>query len=176
MNPPHLRLFFALPCPPQPAAQIAFWRDSLGIKGQPVAPADLHVTLAFLGQQPQDRLPLLEQIAARLQAIRFQVQFDQLQLWHSGLLVLASSQPPEALLHLQRELQRHLLDAGLPVESRPFRPHLTLLRRSHAVACPVPAPFTWTADEWGLFASESGSVSPRYRLLKGWPLLPQNGA
>ncbi|MBF0673948.1 RNA 2',3'-cyclic phosphodiesterase [Pseudomonas sp.] len=171
MNSPHLRLFFALPCPPQLAAQIATWRESLGIEGQPVMPADLHVTLAFLGQQPLDKLPLLERMAAGLQIARFHLQLDQLQQWHSGLLVLTPSQPPEALLHLQRELQRHLLAAGLPVDARPFRPHLTLLRRGHTSVVPAEPCFAWTAEEWGLLASEPRSVSSRYRLLQAWPLL-----
>ncbi len=151
---------------------IVGWRDSLSLAGQPVMPADLHVTLAFLGQQPLDRLPVLEQIAAPLRATRFHLQLDQLQQWHSGLMVLTPSQAPEALLHLQAELQRHLLAAGLPVESRPFRPHLTVLRRALTVPLTVPPSFAWTAQKWGLFASEPGSAGPRYRLVKSWPLLP----
>ncbi|HBB77192.1 MAG TPA: RNA 2',3'-cyclic phosphodiesterase, partial [Pseudomonas sp.] len=47
-----LRLFFALPCPPEQAAAICSWRDRQALGGRPVALENLHLTLAFLGAQP----------------------------------------------------------------------------------------------------------------------------
>lgn len=45
-----LRLFFALPCPPPLAERIGRWRDDRPLPGRQVATANLHLTLAFLGQ------------------------------------------------------------------------------------------------------------------------------
>ena len=47
-----LRLFFALPCPPPLAERIGRWRDDRPLPGRQVATANLHLTLAFLGQVP----------------------------------------------------------------------------------------------------------------------------
>ena len=163
-----LRLFFGLACPPGQAREIAAWRDSLPIHGRSIPPADLHLTLAFLGQQPQALLPQLLRIGDTLHAPAFEVHLDRVQQW-SGVLVLVPSQPADGLLHVQAQLAERLLAAGLPGETRPFRPHLTLLHHAHADRLPSPPPIAWTARRWGLFSSHPGN-QPRYRLLASWPL------
>ena len=59
-----LRLFFALPCPPEQATAICRWRDEQALQGRPVPPQNLHLTLAFLGAQPADCLDGLQRLAA----------------------------------------------------------------------------------------------------------------
>ena len=61
-----LRLFLALPCPSGIAAQIDAWRQSQHFAGRPVPTANLHVTLAFLGQVPESRLQQLQRVPPRL--------------------------------------------------------------------------------------------------------------
>ena len=165
---PVLRLFFALPCPPQMAARIDAWCHSQDFTGRTTPLANLHLTLAFLGHLPSSQLPLLKQIPTRLPLIdlAFDLSLDRLDCWHGGLLHLAPSQPPAALLALASGLRQLLNEAGLPIEQRTYRPHLTLARYSRLPA-QTPSPnFTWRAEELVLYSSEQG----HYRPLSRWSL------
>ena len=75
-----LRLFFALSCPSDLADAICNWRDSHALGGRPVAQANLHMTLAFLGNQPATAVDGLKQLADSLRVDAFLLQLDQLQM------------------------------------------------------------------------------------------------
>ncbi|VFT10329.1 2'-5' RNA ligase [Pseudomonas aeruginosa] len=115
-----LRLFFALPCPPPLAERIGRWRDDRPLPGRQVATANLHLTLAFLGQVSSARLEALLDMAAAIEAAPFDLCLDRLLRWRNGILLLAPSQPPGALLRLRRALRSGLAELELPVETRPF--------------------------------------------------------
>ncbi|AYC32670.1 RNA 2',3'-cyclic phosphodiesterase [Pseudomonas cavernae] len=172
MTTPPLRLFFALPCPPEQAQAMVDWRDSLSTHSRPVTANNLHLTLIFLGAQPRGRLPELKALAASIDGHSFRLQLDRLERWNNGLLHLALSQPPEALLQLVHELRERLQLVGFNLESRAFHPHLTLARHcSRLPAGPAPA-FAWQVEHFALFVSESNAKGTRYRVLSQWPLLP----
>lgn len=172
MTTPPLRLFFALPCPQQLAQAIAAWRDGLHLGGHSVAEVNLHLTLAFLGSQPRGRVGELKSLAAGLREQAFSLHLDRLERWRSGLLHLAPQQPPEALLALAQRLSEVLLAAGFHLDSRPFRPHLTLARHCPWVPAGANPSFDWSVTEFALFASENAAPGTRYRLLERWPLQP----
>lgn len=71
MSTPPLRLFFAIPCSPQLARDIVDWRDRNPLEGKPVAPENLHLTLAFLGSQPRGQVEALAALAASLTPTAF---------------------------------------------------------------------------------------------------------
>lgn len=81
MPTPPLRLFFTLPLPDPIASSVASWRDTLDCGGQPVAVANLHLTLAFLGSQPSERLDELLALADGIQADAFPSTWTD---WTSG--------------------------------------------------------------------------------------------
>src|SRR5690606_14989067 len=60
MSASSLRLFFALSCPPRPAQDLLAWREQAGLGGHWISPDNLHITLAFLDNQPSERLPALQ--------------------------------------------------------------------------------------------------------------------
>jgi len=93
----------------------------------------LHFTLAFLGEQPEDALPRLWEAAAPCAALH---GFD-LGLSGAGafpdprrprVLWLGTEQGARELEELAACLARGLRSAGFPLEKRPFRPHLTVAR------------------------------------------------
>ncbi|MGP5984607.1 RNA 2',3'-cyclic phosphodiesterase [Pseudomonas aeruginosa] len=136
-----LRLFFALPCPPPLAERIGRWRDDRPLPGRQVATANLHLTLAFLGQVPSARLEALLDMAAAIEAAPFDLYLDRLLRWRNGILLLAPSQPPGALLRLRRALRSGLAELELPVETRSFSAHLTLARDAAPLEdAPLPQP------------------------------------
>ena len=162
-----LRLFFALPCPEPVAETLTAWSRANCPDGRALHPADLHITLAFLGSQPAERLPTLTALAERLPLPGFELELALLERW-SDLLVLMPGQAPTALLEFQTSLLEHLQAAGVTLEQRAYRPHLTLVRRLVANYLPNPAPqVAWPVREWGLYRSVE--QQPRYQCLARWP-------
>lgn len=176
MSTPPLRLFFAIPCCPQLVDEIIDWRARTPIDGKPVAPENLHLTLAFLGSQPRGQLETLETLAASLHGTRFTLHLDRLARWKNGLLHLAPSTLPAALLELEQGLRERLLATGFQLESRPFKPHLTLARHCPRLPAAETPTFDWPATEFALFASENTAKGSRYHALGRWPLRPSTPA
>ncbi|MBH9398442.1 RNA 2',3'-cyclic phosphodiesterase [Pseudomonas aeruginosa] len=170
-----LRLFFALSCPPPLAERIGRWRDGWPLPSRPVATANLHLTLAFLGQVPSARLEALLDMAAAIEAAPFELRLAHLLRWSNGILLLAPSQPPGALLQLRRALCSGLAELPLPVEPRPFSAHLPLARDAAPLEdTPPPPTFVWQVDHFRLFCSQNDAAGVRYRTLGCWALCEED--
>ncbi|AGI25020.1 2'-5' RNA ligase [Pseudomonas sp. ATCC 13867] len=169
MSTPPLRLFFALPCPPELAEAICTWRTGLHLDGQGVAQANLHLTLAFLGAIPRGRKADLLAIGASLPRRAFTLQLDRLARWRNGILHLAPSTVPDELHELAQALREALQANAFEVEQRPFHPHLTLARHVHTLP-PAQPSFEWPARAITLYSSENSPTGVRYRPLGEWPL------
>ncbi|UVE19353.1 RNA 2',3'-cyclic phosphodiesterase [Pseudomonas sp. LS44] len=172
MSTPPLRLFFALPCPPDLAHAVVAWRDGLALDGKPVAKENLHITLTFLGAQPRGRLDELHGLAAGIETPPFVLSLDSLGRWGNGLLYLAPSQVPSELLELEHELHERLLLAGFELETRRYRPHLTLARHCrrlpHAI---TPPDLTWQVEQFALFVSRAtAGAGSNYQSVGQWRL------
>lgn len=165
-----LRLFFALDCPPHLAAAIAAWRTGLQLPGRAVAASKLHLTLAFLGQVALPRVVEAQALAANLQVAAFELHLDRLGCFRNGLLYLAPSQPPEALLELAGHLHAELHKAGFNLQDRPFHAHLSLMRRCPGHPTDVTPSFDWPVEDFALFASEAEAGGRHYRALQRWSL------
>jgi RNA 2',3'-cyclic 3'-phosphodiesterase len=164
------RLFFALwPDAPLRAA-IARHLAPAVAAGTPVHPADLHVTLEFLGNLDAARIPVLQAIGARLRLPAAALVLDRLDWWRAPALVVARpSAPPAALLALQAELRAALASAGYRVDTRPFAPHLTLARRVGAPpSLAAVAPVEWPLGGLALVESAARTGGARYHPLASW--------
>jgi 2'-5' RNA ligase len=169
MTPESLRLFFALSCPPQLRQQICAWRDSQNWPGKAVPETNLHLTLAFLGSQPAERLDALLALGQSIRVAPFELQLD-----HAGLIgerhgCLLPTQPATGLLELADRLRQGLDALGIELDSRPFRPHVTLLRQASPPPS-APAALDWPVAEFGLYASLNTATGVRYQALGCWPL------
>ncbi|MBH9551622.1 2'-5' RNA ligase family protein [Inhella gelatinilytica] len=117
-------------------------------------PADLHLTLHFLGATAEATRQALEQQLPR-DIDPIGLQFDRWQDW-DGTLVLRPSAVPAALVDLQAGLAETLASIGLPVDSRPFRPHVTVARKAGG-SRPATAPnWSWRASRLVLAESRQG--------------------
>ena len=135
----------------------------------------LHLTLLFLGAAPRRRLGTWAELAEALPPPAFDLQLDRIGCWrHNRIVYLAPSSPPEALLALAGDLRHQALAAGFEVETRPFRPHVTLLRHAECQSgagterpCPT---VQWPASGFVLVESQLGAERARYDVLRRYGL------
>ncbi|MBK7081478.1 MAG: RNA 2',3'-cyclic phosphodiesterase [Betaproteobacteria bacterium] len=142
--------------------------------GRPTRTANLHLTLAFVGAVPAERMDTLRTVGVAAAAAAAPCTFC---LDHSGTfrdtgtLWLGASTAPPALVGLASALGERLGEAGLRVERRAFRPHVTIVRRcSQPLAGELPAPIRWAIDMLTLVTSELRVDGPRYAVVERWPL------
>ena len=128
------------------AALGAFARDLAGrFGGRAVAPADIHLTLAFIGQAPRSAEHAIAGAVAALPrpgtlALARVGSFDGRLLW------LAPPEPAQPwLAQLAAELRVQLEGIEVAFDRKRFRPHVTLVRgargadRDALAQIPVPA-------------------------------------
>lgn len=157
------RLFFALW--PDPATRLALTRLQGALGGKPTPPEKLHLTLAFLGQQPASALPALHRLLENVPARAMQLQLDTYGHFSGPRIAWAGMrEAPPALLALHEALMGELAALGLLAPDRgAFRPHVTLTRNVTAAPTAPLAPLPWLADEMVLV--ESSSATGRYQVL-----------
>jgi 2'-5' RNA ligase len=67
-------------------------------------------------------------------------------------------------------LWNKLAGLGLALDSRQFRPHVTLVRDADAVAsAPFATPVRWRVQSFALLESTPGSEGPVYTVLEEFP-------
>ncbi|GBE48788.1 2'-5'-RNA ligase [bacterium BMS3Bbin12] len=170
------RLFFALW--PEPALRRRLFCETRRLVrrsgGRPVAEADLHVTVVFLGAVDAARRACCEAAAATLRPAPFTLTLDTVGYWpRARALWLGATQVPEPLPALARSLNEALAVCGFTPEPRPFRPHVTLARKVaqwKGAPAPAPAPIPWPAETLCLVESVTDPAGARYRVLRRWPL------
>lgn len=164
--PPFARLFLALWPGPAGLRSLASWQHRwTWPPGAAVVPAErLHVTLHFIGPVPLARLTEVAHGLA-VPMSRFDLTFGRAEIWPRGLAVLCTDAVPEPLTALHAHLQASLQRLALPVETRPFRPHVTLARKAAGAAPPADAlHLTWRVTSYALVRSQGGyHTLQRYR-------------
>jgi len=154
------RLFTALWPPPSVREAIALWQDTWTWPRQAarVRADKLHVTLHFLGDVPALRVPELAQ-ALRLPFEPFELELGDARIWPNGVAVLQPPLTPPALQRLHAALGGRLAQLALPVEERPYRPHVTLARRAHAATPPPRGPgVRWPVDDGYVLVRSAGDA------------------
>lgn len=104
------RLFFAIEPPAKVQRQIVRWRAEhfQPEAGRPVAAANLHLTLAFLGDVSADKQQALAKLAGRIVQPGFTLNLDDAGQWlRSRVVWLGTRQPPRGVLQLANLLRAH---------------------------------------------------------------------
>jgi 2'-5' RNA ligase len=131
-----------------------------------VPPESLHMTLHFLGNVPDARLPELIQ-GLKVDFHPFDLSFSHPEMWQHGIAVLEPDSIPDNLLKLHASLDVALKKLELPTDTRKYHPHITLAR--HATG----ATFTTSAQEnlvqWRVnsYALVESKMS-RYRMVQSF--------
>lgn len=172
------RLFFALwPGDDQREQLERYFPLLRSCGGRRVRAGNLHITLAFLGSVDASTQGCLERAADAIAVPSFTLRLDRLGFWRRPRVVwLGTEQAPPELLALASELKKAMLGCGLEPDTRPFRTHLTMLRKAHRTPRVARTPvLEWSVSRFVLVASETRSEGASYTLLRQWPLTAAGG-
>ncbi|MDI1301479.1 MAG: RNA 2',3'-cyclic phosphodiesterase [bacterium] len=170
-----MRLFFALW--PTTATQKS-WHHRLApclspLGGHAIPAANLHLTLAFLGEVAGNRTNDIIRLGDDLPVDAIALRFDHVECWKSGgLACLRPAQTPAALTRLVGHINTGLQLSGFTLDARNFKPHVTLARQLALIepAIPVWPVVEWQAPEIALVRSRLTPEGSEYSVLHEWPL------
>lgn len=138
------------------------------------APAHVHLTLFFLGDTDEARIPALAHALSGVAIDPFTLRLGQPEAWHHGLTVLRP-QPSEPLAALHRRMGLALQAGGLAADVQRWTPHITLARKASGAQPPAePLDIAWPVRGFALVWSRLPPQVPRarYELLRGWGDVP----
>ncbi len=138
----------------------------------PVAAANLHMTLVFLGGCTAEELQCSRTAAAGVVAEGFELTLDCLGGWSRARVQwLGPSGVPAVLPELVVQLQQVLAGCGFALEQRPYVPHVTLARKVRKPESRSGLEAVhWPVRDFVLVESVSVRGGVEYRVLDRWPL------
>ena len=146
--------------------------------GRPVPAGNLHLTLAFLGSVPEERIAELQRLA-RAQAVAcarerpLALTFDRFDYFRRAqvLCVLAAEDDSAAARPLASALQEASRAAGFNPDLKPFRAHVTVARKvMRATAPAVLRPLVWEFSAFALISSRTEAAGPVYSVVESYLL------
>ena len=172
------RLFFALWPDDDARAAVAVVADALRlVAGHKVPAANYHLTLAFLGEVDHAAAATAQAIGAAIHGASFTMSLNTFGWWRKPAVAwIAPSDPLAPLVDLAQTLGNALRVAGIPVEAKAYRPHLTLARK--VTARPVlehEFEVRWSIGALHLIESRAGAAGVRYEPIAHWPWRPDSG-
>lgn len=173
-----MRAFLACLPPDSCLPTLRAWQRQLRQQagGRALPTRQLHLTLVFLGEvtplQLQCAADCAEQAAVSLPPA---LTLDGCGSWQD-VGWCGPHRPPAGLNAWVERLKTELRAAGIAVDARPYRPHLTLLRRLERPLPQQALPaLTLPLDEVTLFASDLRAGGARHYRLDGWRRAARGG-
>lgn len=160
-----LRLFFALWPDDLTRGELARLQQSLA--GRQIPYDNLHITLAFLGQQPAAQLAALKDILMHLPKTAITLTLDRIGYFPRNRIAWAGMhEVPAALIVLQQHLAQALTECGIAFDSQlKFKPHITLARDAATPPDMAFNPIVWQAQQVALVQSVTMPGGSRYQVL-----------
>ncbi len=125
-----IRLFVAVPLPETVRTQLGLLQS--GLQGARwIKPENIHLTLRFIGEVPNDAAGDIDAALADVRAPAFTLQLDGIGNFRRGKhphALWVGVVPSKPLMHLQAKIESALVRAGLAAETRKFSPHVTIAR------------------------------------------------
>ena len=163
-----MRQFIALQPSPGFTAALTDLQERLqaaGVTGKYRDPSGLHLTLAFIGEWPEEAAECLPPVGKP-----FSVTLSHLGIFPEANVLWAGIRPCEALDHLAQQVRHRLADAGIPFDRKRFSPHITLARKpfvpEHIVLSEIAVPaVSMIVDEVCLYRSDRGRNGMVYTVI-----------
>ena len=122
-----MRLFVAVEPSPGFLAVLTDLQERLreaGMTGKFRDPSGLHLTLAYIGEWPEDVTGILPVVRKP-----FSITLSHLGIFPEANVLWAGIRPCEELEHLAGQVRRNLANEGIPFDRKRFNPHITLARK-----------------------------------------------
>jgi len=168
------RLFFALWPNNQVRQSIIDLLPAVPVSGncRITQPEDLHITLHFIGRVTYEVKDCLHHAARAIKSKPFFVNLDCLGNFNKAKICWMGCQArPVELMLLHDKLGESLVNCGYQIESRPYKPHVTLARKC---ATPINSiqdfVIPWFVEEFALIESIPVSRGVSYQVIEKYPL------
>lgn len=177
------RLFIAIPVSDQIRDALVNWTQ-VHKKKHPFRkwthPSDYHITLQFLGETAEHRIPDIISSLQQIKADRFMLSIGRIGSFgpkaNPRILWASAEATDNSLKQLQQQVSERMALLGYEQEKREFRAHVTLARDykgDHAFQqselAELEGVLQWQVDRLELMSSQLGS-SPMYRALHTFDL------
>lgn len=133
------------------------------VEGRAIDRRNWHITLAYIGEFPEDRIDELHSAKEAIMVEPFRLRFDRLEFWaRPKVAALVAPTVPSELQQLVDSIQQRMIAAGLEPEQRTYRPHVTVVRNARPFEVQrlaQPAMMEWSSFELVESVSEVGGVS-----------------
>lgn len=164
------RLFFALWPDDDTRQRFQKIVRSLRGYGRPVSVMNVHATLVFLGNLDEVKQAAMMQAADNIVVEPMRLMFDRLQYWKKPAVVcLCAEQTDPGLANVVESLNAAAIQQEIEVDRRPYKPHVTLLRKAKSLPEISFDPILWQLDGFCLVESCSTPDGVEYKVLKRWP-------
>jgi len=169
-----IRVFFAIFPDKSVQAQLTHQAEQLKpiCGGNTVKMQQIHLTLLFLGNIAIHRLEILQQAMKNVAAKKFEFKLEEICYWkHNQIVYCQAKQFPAALFTLADSLKNAVSDAGFLIDTRTYKPHVTLIRKAtHSKKINLDTPVIWHVSEWFLIQSKQTDRGVEYIPLSQWHL------
>ena len=162
------RVFLALWPEREVRRQLVQCQTGLNIsEGRKVSADNLHVTLHFMGSLSVTLVNKLTVACQQVSVEPHQLELDTVGGFKRAQIVwLGSSECPQALLNLHRQLGKLLQAFDIETDDRVFTPHVSLFRKVRRLPETQQVnPVLWSVNDFVLVESETLESGPRYRVL-----------
>lgn len=165
-----MRLFFALWPPASTAEALHEWaKKAQRTTGGCVTRAGtIHLTLAFLGEVPDDRVDAAIAAGRRVRAPSGTLAIERAKWWKHNRIVWVG--PEKTDTSLQEALAAELRAEGFELENRAFAAHVTLIRKAGDGELPPLPALEWPVEKFVLVRSVLSSEGPGYDTLAEFAL------
>ena len=122
-----MRLFVALRPSDMFRSKLSVLQSRLrtaGIKARYLDPSNFHLTLAFIGEWPENVSGILPEVKQP-----FSIVLSRPGIFPEAKVIWAGIEASDALSQLAQNVRNNLAAGGIPFDPKPFVPHITLGRK-----------------------------------------------
>ncbi len=139
--------------------------QSAGVAARYLDSSNLHLTLAFIGEWPENVSAILPPVEQP-----FTLTLSGIGLFPEAKVIWAGVQKSAALDHLAQQVREKLTAADIPFDPKPFVPHITLGRKPAVLesvnlsGIMIP-PAVMTVEDVSLYRSDRGENGTVYSVI-----------
>ena len=163
-----MRLFIAIELSDEMKTALVEAQNAMydrGVRGSFSPEENLHLTLAFIGEWPEDVTACLPPVGEP-----FALTLSHIGVFQRAKVLWAGVEPCPALDALAARARQNLQAAGIPFDPQPFNPHITLIRKpvlpdAALLGTIRPQPAAMTVGETCLYRSERTENGMAYTVI-----------